>query len=239
VALVCFPHAGGTAAGYRGWATGLPGRIEVAAVEYPGRAGRFTEPACTDMAALADAIAGALIPLADRPYALFGHSMGAVIAYEVALRLARRGAPGPACLMVSGHGPPRDARDAPGPAGEEALLDEMARYGGTPPELLRHPQMRALLLDRMAADYRLIEAYRPDPAAGPLACPVSAMIGAGDETLTAGRAAGWAAVTSGPFDLTVFPGGHFYLIPEERAVLDAVARRIPTRTSIHANEGKT
>jgi pyochelin biosynthesis protein PchC len=225
--LVCLPHGGGTAAAYRGWASDLPEWIELTAVEYPGRADRFTEPAYTDMTKLVEAVTGALMPLTDRPYVLFGHSMGAAIAYETALLLARRGAALPIRLIVSGREAPQHSH--PLPAGldrEDALITELTRVGGTELKLLENPEMRALLLARLAADCELIATYRPAPAREPLHCPVSAMVGDQDPLVTIEEAAGWAAATSGPFDLTVFPGDHFYLVPQKHALLDALIQRV-------------
>jgi pyochelin biosynthesis protein PchC len=152
--------------------------------------------------------------------------MGATVAYEVALRLAGRGTPGPVRLIVSGRQAPQYSHSDPDDRGEDALLRDLAQYGGTPAELLGNPQMRALLLARMAADYELIDTYRPAPVTGQLSCPVTAMTGDQDPDLAIEEIAGWAAVTSGPFDIEVFPGGHFYLIPQKKALYEALAQRL-------------
>lgn len=222
--LICFSHAGGSASAYRDWATDLPDRIEVVAVEYPGRGSRIAEPACTAMANLAEAAAEALSPLTERPYALFGHSMGAAAAYETALRLREQGKPDPVRLLVSGREPPQHSHGGTVHlGGPEALLAELLRSGGTSPDLLLDAEIRALILDRMAADSRLIETYRPAGTAEPLRCPVSAVVGNQDPDVTVAEMAEWAVVTSGSFDLTVFPGDHFYLQTQRRPLLAHLA----------------
>lgn len=222
--LICFPHAGGSASAYRDWTTDLPDRIEVVAVEYPGRGSHIAEPACTAMADMAKGAAEALSPLAERPYALFGHSMGAAVAYETALRLREQGKPEPVRLVVSGREPPQHSHGGTvHTGGPEVLLAELVRSGGTPPELLGDVEMRALILDRMAADCRLIETYRPTGTIEPLGCPVSAVLGEQDPDVTVSEMADWAAVTSGSFDLTVFPGDHFYLLAQRRPLLAHLA----------------
>jgi pyochelin biosynthetic protein PchC len=111
--LVCFPHAGGSAAAYRTWAGELPENVETVAVQYPGRADRWAEPAHKTMSGLADNVAEALSDLAAKPYVFFGHSMGAAIAYETSLRLRDTGLPEPRLLVVSGRAPAQPPRHRP------------------------------------------------------------------------------------------------------------------------------
>jgi len=131
--LICFSHAGGSASAYRDWATDLPDRIEVVAVEYPGRGSQIAEPACTAMADLAEAATEALSPLTERPYALFGHSMGAAAAYETALRLREQEKPEPVRLVVSGREPPQHSHGCTVHLGRPELIgiEDLARpdYG--------------------------------------------------------------------------------------------------------------
>ncbi|MEV0823134.1 thioesterase II family protein [Nonomuraea rubra] len=214
--LFCFPHAGGAAAAYRDWHRAVPPSVEVRAVQYPGRADRASEAPLHDAHALADLIAEAMRPLLDRPAVLFGHSMGSVIAYETALRVS------PAHLVVSG----RRAANLPRPGTvhlgtEEDLTAELRRLGGTEPELLDDPDVRAYILPIVRADYRLAETYRSRPAE-PLDCPITAIIGDSDPEVDTTNAAGWAELTRAGFKLHVLPGGHFYLAPRRTEVIDLI-----------------
>ncbi|ANN21610.1 hypothetical protein SD37_07290 [Amycolatopsis orientalis] len=217
--LVCFPHAGGSAAFFAPWSTKLPAEIDVAAVRYPGRADRLAEPPLTSMSTLVDEIARALEPLADRPTVLFGHSLGALVAYEVARELTRRDVP-PARLIVSGR---RAPGDAPGGTkhllSDDELVGELVRLGGTEPGLLASEDARSVFLPAIRADFRLAENYRRLPGREP-SCPLTVLVGDEDTEVDARRAGLWAGhTTNGTCTTHVLPGGHFYLIPREKTVL--------------------
>ncbi|HEX2316314.1 MAG TPA: alpha/beta fold hydrolase [Thermomonospora sp.] len=226
--LFCFPHAGGSAVAYRSWAKETSTAVEVHAVQYPGRADRLTEPLVDDAHRLARLVAGAMAPLMDRPAALFGHSMGAVVAYETARLLEDRGLP-PVHLFASGARPPhrRDVRDEDRVAGrdDDGVVAALTRLGGSDAEVLADPEMRELVLPYVRNDFRLIEEYEPRP--GPaLKAPVTALIGDADPHVDEERAAEWAAVTDGPFRLAVLPGGHFYLVERQADVLAEIHRAL-------------
>ncbi|KRE88754.1 hypothetical protein ASG87_09300 [Frateuria sp. Soil773] len=222
--LVCLPHAGGSAGFFRAWAALLPDSIELVAVQYPGREDRLDERPMDDMHALVDAIAQAMPVLLDRPYLLFGHSMGAAVAHELCLTLHGRRQRLPAHLVVSAREAP--ARHHGGTlhrAGEDALRHELRRLGGTPAALLDCDEFCALLLPRMRSDYRLIETYRPALATmPPLPLAISAFVGTDDHELASGDAEAWAQQTSQAFHLRRFAGDHFYLVPQMRQVVHAV-----------------
>lgn len=210
VRLVCLPHAGGSASFYRALAAALPDHLEAIAVQYPGREDRFTEPCVTDLRRLAGLVTEALVPLLDRPIALFGHSLGASLGHEIALLLQQRARP-PAHLFVSAQPAPHHLE--PGTfhlAGDDALLAELRRVGGLASGVLDDPELRAIVLPAVRADYRAIETYRPVP--GPLLeCPVTALVGSDDPDAPIAQVRDWAAYTAARFQLRVLPGGHFYL----------------------------
>lgn len=211
--LVCFPHVGGAASSYVALSRALAPRVEVLALQYPARQDRRHEPHPGSIPALADGIAAALRTALDgRPYAFFGHSMGAVLAYETARRLTAAGAPGPVRLFASARRAPSVARaEAVHLKDDAGLLAEIRRLSGTGTEVLEDEELLALALPVIRADYRAIETYRHIPGA-PLTCPVTVFAGDSDtETDTPDLVAEWAGLTTAGTDLRGFPGGHFYL----------------------------
>ncbi|MCQ9130119.1 thioesterase II family protein [Streptomyces hilarionis] len=221
VRLVCFAHAGGGPSAFRTWPTVLPPDVEVVGVRYPGRQDRVAEPCVERMEPMVEAVTEALAPLLDTPLVLFGHSMGAWIAYEVAQRTPVR------ALIVSGQVPPsRRHSSRPGSArrgdggdlGDEALVEEVKRLGGYDAELFEDPELRDLVLPPIRADFALVRTYRPGRA-DLLDCPVHACYGEDDADTRAQDVDAWAEVTTGPFTAHRFPGGHFYLVDHEAALL--------------------
>ena len=226
--LICFPHAGGSAVFFRPLAKAAPPGLEVHAVQYPGRADRLKEPLIDDARRLAAAVADALAPLPPVPVALFGHSMGTIVAYETARLLTARGTP-PAHLFVSASDVvPRGGRrggETHHDKDDDALMATLARLGGTDVRLLADPQIRGVVLPYVRNDFRLVAAYRHE--SGPLLdCPVTAFTGDADPVVEPEDMAGWARTTSGGFTLRVLPGDHFYLIPQADAVLTEIRRRL-------------
>ncbi|NEE02714.1 thioesterase II family protein [Phytoactinopolyspora halotolerans] len=221
--LICLPHAGGSASAYRAWPQLVGERIEVHTVQYPGREDRFGEPFVDDMATAVDRIAAEIAPLTRRRYALFGHSMGGAIAYEVAALLDRRGLPAPAHLFVSGRQPPVHHRGGTVHTWDDDRLGtELLRLSPANADLLSEPELAALVLPIVRNDYRLIERYRPGERTV-LPVPITALIGSDDGELTVAEAGDWASYTDRAFRLHEFPGDHFYLVDRRRAVTDLVA----------------
>ncbi|MEV5126662.1 alpha/beta fold hydrolase [Streptomyces decoyicus] len=212
--LVCFPHSGGSTASYVHWAAALPPAVELLAVQYPGRGDRFAEePGSVRLmaAAVAAELAGTSGNItAPAPLALFGHSLGALVAYETALALRDAGRE-PAHLLVSGSAAPHDVRGGGLHLAEDTeLWETVTGLGGFEAEVADDAELRDLLLPTLRADLTANETYRPHPAAGLLSCPVRCYFGRRDPLVDGARLAGWGYVTDGPFTLIPRPGGHFY-----------------------------
>ncbi|MFI6511948.1 thioesterase II family protein [Streptosporangium sp. NPDC050855] len=214
--LLCLPHAGGGALSYAGWDCHPLGGFEPVAVCPPGREDRFAEDPVTGWGALVSAIADSLTPLARRPLAVFGHSMGALTGYELLRELARRGRPTPLIFAASAHRAPQEMPTKSGPPrSTRELLDYVRRldHSGTA-ELLNDPEWRDLVLQPLGADLRLHDTYRlhAEPPGQPLlSTPFVVLAGEDDLTVSERTYAGWSALTRGACVRRVYPGGHFYL----------------------------
>jgi pyochelin biosynthetic protein PchC len=208
--LVCLPHAGGAASFFFPVSRALSPAVDVLAVQYPGRQDRRQEPLIDDIRTLADLVAAALTPWLDRPIALFGHSVGATLAFEVALRLERDGT-APLVLFASGRRAPSRHRDEQIHLADDAtLVGELRRLSGTGSQMLSDDELIQMILPAIRSDYKAAETYRyrPGPA---LRCPLIALTGDADPEVTLDEAGAWREHTSGLFELRVFPGGHFFL----------------------------
>ncbi|MFR9797762.1 thioesterase II family protein [Streptomyces sp. MS06] len=223
--LACFPHAGGSATFYFPVSRTLSPDVDVLSVQYPGRQDRRHEPCLGTVAELADAVVEELLPWADRPLNLFGHSMGASLAFEVALRLEQRG-PGLQGLFVSGRrAPSRFRRETVHLADDETLIKELGRLSGTDSQVLGDPEILRMILPAIRNDYRAAETYR-FTGDKRLACPVTVLVGDRDPQVTAAEAEAWAEHTTGAFRLRRFDGGHFFLNAHAAEVMSVISHQI-------------
>jgi surfactin synthase thioesterase subunit len=222
VRLFCFPYAGASALVYARWRRRLPDWLDVRPVELPGRGTRFDEALHTDIDTLATRLAEELRPAAAGPFALFGHSLGALLAFEVAHRLESE----PLALFVSGtHAPTRrNPARYEGLRTDGELIAELRKLNGTPPEVLNSPELLALTLPVLRADFQLCGGYRRQ-SRPPLRCAIHVFGGEGDET-TPDTLNAWREETRGAFSLRLFDGGHFFIHRHEERILDLVRRHL-------------
>ncbi|HRW10315.1 MAG TPA: alpha/beta fold hydrolase [Caldilineaceae bacterium] len=224
--LFCFPYAGGAASIYRQWQHYLPTTTEVCAVQLPGREQRIREQAFATMELLVEALLPNLLPHLDRPFALFGHSMGSLIAYALAQQLQQQYQLTPTHLLVSG----RRAPFLPAPESplhtltdDKAFLTEIQqRYKNLPAVIFADAELRGLFVPLLRADFALVERYRSQDEP-PLACPIVAFGGEADPHATALDLQAWQQLTSRAFALHRLPGDHFYLNQEGPALVTLIA----------------
>ncbi|MFF3223102.1 acyltransferase domain-containing protein [Nocardia suismassiliense] len=224
--LFCFPHSGGGASVFRGWQQELPGWVDVLPVLLPGREERASEPPLADLDALADAVVDALRPHLDAPFALFGHSLGGLLAYQVALRLHGDGAPAPVALLVAGLAAPH--RLTPDPMHElpdDELLDRIFEMGGTPAELRDERDLLRAALPALRADVTMFSTYQHRPAA-PVECPIVVFSGRDDTMAAPDDADAWGELTDGTVRTRVLPGGHFFVRTHRRELTRMVTAEL-------------
>ena len=208
--LVCFPHAGGSASYFAPLARLLDPDVEVFAAQYPGRQDRSGEPLIEDIDKLADLLFDALTAIVDRPVLLFGHSMGAVLAFEVARRLEQTSGPHPVAVIVSGRQAPSLPPDEDAQWDDDALRAELRSLGGTDQSVLDNDDLAELVLPILRADFKALASYRPAPDAS-VRAPIIGFVGESDSTTPVADVRAWRRHTLSWFDLQVFPGDHFYL----------------------------
>lgn len=225
--LFCFPHAGGGALMYRTWADGLPADAEVCPIQLPGRGTRLLEPLVTQLSPLIQALAQALLPLLDKPFAFFGHSLGALVSFELTRQLRRQYGMQPVRLFVSaGRAPQLPPRGLPIhtlPEGD--FLAELRRLNGTPKEVLEHEELMRIALPVLRADFAVYETYVYATEL-PLHCPISTFGGLRDRTVSQSDLEAWREQTSGAFSLQMFPGDHFFLNTTQSLLLRVLSQEL-------------
>jgi medium-chain acyl-[acyl-carrier-protein] hydrolase len=226
--LFCLPYAGAGGGVYRDWSAHLPSTVGVIAVQPPGRESRFSEEPIAQMPVYVTQLAAAVRPLLDRPYAVFGHSMGARVAFELCRLLRQDGLPLPARLYLSGCPAPQ----LPGPPPrwnlpEPELIDALHDLGGTPPEVFDSPSLMSMFLPMLRADFALLETF-PHAEAPPLPIPIGGFAGRADPEAPPDSVRAWAVHTSEDFVLHEFDGEHFFLHDQRAALLQVIAADLAT-----------
>jgi surfactin synthase thioesterase subunit len=220
--LVCFAHAGGAASYFHPVSAALQPGIEVLAVQYPGRQDRRTEPMIADIPRLAEHVAEALWPWRETPLAFFGHSMGALVAFETARLLEKAGAPPLTALIASGRRAPGTWRhETVHQRDDDGVIAELRALNGTDTAVFDDEELLRMVMPAIRNDYRAVETY-PVTRDATVSCPVTAFVGDRDPRVTLDEARAWADHTTGGFSLEVFPGGHFYLVDRRTEVLERI-----------------
>ncbi|MFI0465777.1 MULTISPECIES: thioesterase II family protein [Saccharopolyspora] len=225
--LICFPHAGGSASFFRPLSMRLAPEVDVLAIQYPGRQDRYREPVITEIGELADRIATELAALPGPPPVYLGHSMGAVLAFEVAQRLEARDRNGPRALLLSGRRAPskkyveRNVHLKP----DDDVIAELKLLSGTSPDLLGDDEMLRLVLPAIRGDFQAVETYLADPESV-VGCPITALVGDADPLTTVDEARAWGRHTSAAFEAKVFAGGHFYLAERQPEVIEEIRKQL-------------
>jgi surfactin synthase thioesterase subunit len=227
LALACLPFAGGGAGFYRAWARDLPaGCPDIVPIQLPGREELFVEPPFTDAVEAARALAPTVATaVADHDaYAVFGHSLGAVLAFEVARELSRSGGRAPGTLFVSGSpGPWSGRQDRATGLPDQDFLAQVEQFAGYRHEALDDPDFRELLLPLLRADVEMHENYKP-ATDEPIPVPIVSLRGAADALVEADQAREWREATTAGFEYVEIPGRHMYLADDSRSVLETVTR---------------
>jgi medium-chain acyl-[acyl-carrier-protein] hydrolase len=223
--LFCFPYAGGNAFAFRNWQARLPPSVEVCPVQLPGRAVRLKEPPCSQLKPLVEALAEVISHVCEKPFAFFGHSMGALISFELARYLRRERLPQPVHLFVSGRRASQlpDADPAFHDWPEPEFIEELRRLNGTPGELFENPEMMQLIVPLLRADFSVCQTYvyAPEP---PLDCAITAYGGVTDPETRDDRLQAWREQTTASFTMRVFPGDHFFINTEQEQMLRALSQ---------------
>jgi medium-chain acyl-[acyl-carrier-protein] hydrolase len=221
--LFCFSYAGGNAATFRRWHNKFTDNVEVVSIQLPGRANRFGEPVITEMEPLVDQVLNAVSGCLDKPYALFGHSLGSRIAFQLAVECSKNGLRMPCHFIASASRSP----DLPIGIGDiyklpdEEFLTEMGKLNGTPLSILKNKELMQMLLPQLKADFCLAYEYQYADDIK-LDIPVSVFGGEEDTDIAYSQLQSWDKYFVTPPDITMFEGGHFFIEDENSGIVDKV-----------------
>jgi surfactin synthase thioesterase subunit len=236
VRLVCFPHAGGSASYFNPVSARFSPGVDVVALQYPGRQDRRNEPCVTDLGILADLITGELLTLSDKPTVFFGHSMGAMLAFETAWRLEQKGIGEPRALILSGRRAPSTVRDeAVHQRDDNGLIADLRLLNGTDSALMHDDEILRMALYSLRGDLEAVETYVD--AGHRVSCPITVFTGDSDPKTTVDEARQWRKHTDGTCRVRVFPGGHFFLDSHRVLINDEIAVELGKWPTLSATRG--
>ncbi len=221
--VFCFPFAGGGASVYNGWGAALPSGVELVAIQFPGRERRIMEPPFRQIPPLLDALEPALAPLLDKPFVLFGYSMGTRIALALAQRWQARGAPLPLGMVMAAGGAPHLDRRSRNELDDAAFIELLRKYEGTPAEVFAHKELMEMVLPVVRADFSIADAVLP---ALPVRCPISAFGALEDPHVSLKDLDHWRELTTGEFRYRHFPGKHFFMRTSREPLLAALREEL-------------
>lgn len=225
--LFCFPYAGGSAQVFQTWPGKLPLTVEVCTLQLPGRGGRMGEAPYLSAEQVIEEVIQAFPSYEDKPFAFFGHSMGALVSFEVARRLRRERRAGPLQMFISGNRAPHLPRRGEPTYNlpEPEFIEKIKSLNGTPQEVLEHPELMQLILPILRADFTVCQtySYRPEP---PLLCPISVFGGLQDYEVGREGVEAWREQTSGPFSLRMLAGDHFFIHSSQALLLNMISREL-------------
>jgi len=233
--LFLFPYAGGSPAVFWKWAAEFPDFIETWIAYYPGRGSRFSEPPIKRIDVLVKNLSQAIHPYLEKPFAFFGHSLGGLVAFELASHLHQNHLLQPNTLLISGCRAPH----LPAPYSfihslpDAEFLKALQDFNGTPDEILNHPELMELLLPTLRTDFEIFEGYQFNSSRHSLGCPVVVFGGLEDRQLSQEHLQGWAIHTTADFKIKYFPGDHFFINTAKKAVIDSI---IDELTATYAND---
>jgi len=225
--LFCIPYAGGGAQIYRAFSKSLPIDVEVCAVQLPGREKRFLERALDNVDAIVDQLAPVIGAEVDLPYAIFGHSLGALVGFELVRRLRSEGRPPPVRLFTSGHRAPHlpDPDPPIHHLPDAEFIEELRELNGTPQAVLESPELLELVLPTLRADFAAAETYDYRSEA-PLCCSITALGGTSDDKVSPEALQGWKEHTSGDFEFHLLEGDHFFIHQRHEDVMRILRDRV-------------
>ena len=225
--LFCFPYAGGAATIYHKWHTGLPSTVEVCAVQPPGRGNRLTDKPFTHLMPMVQAVAEGILPALDKPFVFFGHSMGAMMAFELSRLLRQKHRIQPLHVFVSGRMAPQIAPTDPPTyhLPDAEFIENLRELKGTPKELLDNEELMQVMLPLLRADFEVCQTYSYVPGP-PLTCPLTVYGGLQDDKIDRDDFEAWKWHTSDQFVLKMFPGDHFFIHSDQALVLDLLSKEL-------------